>query len=186
MRECSDIEASDKVVELLNRGVAPQSIFDALFNRAGEMLMRAPGILSLHATTCTNAIHYAWQHSQEDQTRRLLLLQIAAYLPLYRGNNKNEGVRISDAQVDDAMKNLSVAGTPQADDLRPAVEGFLMVQSNFERAASGIKVTKPLLKYQLASADSGAVDHDGHDGRCLIERPHGSKFDVDPGIRCPL
>src|SRR6266436_3207969 len=51
-RQGSDIEASDKVVELLNRGVAPQSIFDAFFDRAGEMLMRAPGILSLHATTC--------------------------------------------------------------------------------------------------------------------------------------
>src|SRR5437867_1405946 len=54
-RAASAAEASDKVVELLNHGVAPQSIFDALFDRAGELLMRAPGILSLHATTCTNA-----------------------------------------------------------------------------------------------------------------------------------
>jgi len=98
-RQGSDAEASDKAVELLNRGVAPQSIFEALFDRAGELLMRAPGILSLHATTCTNALHYAWQRCQDDETRRLLLLQNAAYLPLYRGNNKNEGVRIDELKA---------------------------------------------------------------------------------------
>ncbi len=97
-RQGSDVEASDKVVELLNRGVAPQSIFDALFDRAGEMLMRAPGILSLHATTCTNAMHYEWQHCQEDETRRLLLLQNAAYVSLFRGNNKDTGVRIDELE----------------------------------------------------------------------------------------
>src|ERR1051326_8366827 len=97
-RHGSDADASEKAVELLNRGVAPQSIFDALCQRAGELLMRVPGILSLHATTCTNALHYAWQHCQDDETRRLLLLQNAAYLPLYRGNNKNEGVRIDELE----------------------------------------------------------------------------------------
>src|SRR3954452_13034429 len=66
---------------------------------------------------------------------------------------KDEGIQVSDAQVDDAMKNLPMVGTTQSEELRPAVERFLMVMSNFERAASGIKVTKPLLKYQLASAE---------------------------------
>jgi hypothetical protein len=81
-------------VELLNRGVAAQSIFDALFNGAGELLMRSPGILSLHATTFTNATHYAWRHTGEDETRRLLLLQNAAFLPLFRGQRVTQGARI--------------------------------------------------------------------------------------------
>jgi len=98
-RQGSDAEASDKAVELLNRGVAPQTIFEALFERAGELLMRAPGILSLHATTCTNALHYSWQHCRDDETRRLLLLQNAAYLPLFRGKNKDEGVRIDELEA---------------------------------------------------------------------------------------
>jgi hypothetical protein len=45
LREASGAAAAGKVVELLNRGVSARSIFDALFNGAGELLMRAPGIL---------------------------------------------------------------------------------------------------------------------------------------------
>jgi len=94
LREASGAEAAAKVVELLNRGVAAQSIFDALFNGAGELLMRAPGILSLHATTFTNATHYAWRHTGDGETRRLLLLQNAAFLPLFRGERIARGARI--------------------------------------------------------------------------------------------
>ncbi|HEU0010591.1 MAG TPA: hypothetical protein VFT34_12315 [Verrucomicrobiae bacterium] len=96
LRAGSPKEASDKALELLNRGTgtAPQSLFDAFFDGAGELLMRAPGILSLHATTFTNAVHYSWQHCGDDQTRRLLLLQNAAFLPLFRGNNPDKGERI--------------------------------------------------------------------------------------------
>jgi hypothetical protein len=97
-RQGSENDASDKIVELLNRGVASQSIFQAFFLQTGEYLMRAPGIQSLHATTCTNAMHYTWQHCQNDETRRLLLLQNAAYLPLYRGKNKDEGVRLDELE----------------------------------------------------------------------------------------
>jgi hypothetical protein len=87
-------DASGVALKLLNQGVAPQSIFDALFQGAGELLMQAPGILSLHATTCTNAMHYAWHRTQSDETRRLLLLQNAAFLPLVRGDRQDSGVHI--------------------------------------------------------------------------------------------
>ena len=97
IRDGSAADASAKALELVNRGVAPQSIFDALFDGAGELLMRRPGILSLHATTFTNAIHYAFQHCTHDETRRLLLLQNAAFLPLFRGEQK-DGVRIDDLE----------------------------------------------------------------------------------------
>ena len=86
LRQASPVEASSKVVELLNRRVAPQSIWDALFDGAGEMLMRRSDILSLHALTCTNAMHYAFQNCWNDETRRLLLLQNASFLPMFRGN----------------------------------------------------------------------------------------------------
>ncbi len=55
----------DAVVEQLNRGVAPQSIWDALFQGAGELLMREPGLVALHAVTSTNALHFAYQTSAE-------------------------------------------------------------------------------------------------------------------------
>jgi hypothetical protein len=91
-------EAPEKVVELLNRGVAPQSIWDALFTGAGELIGRQPGIAALHAGTSTNALHFAYQTSQEDQTRRLLMLQNAAFLPLFRqamgGRDKVRDLRL--------------------------------------------------------------------------------------------
>lgn len=86
------------VVKLLNRGVAVASLYDACFQAAGELLMRRPGIVSLHSVTSTNALHYAFQHSGNDETRRLLLLQNAAFISLFRqqalGNDTKGGARI--------------------------------------------------------------------------------------------
>jgi hypothetical protein len=66
IRTGSPADTSELTVKLLNEGVAPQSIFEGLFDGAGELLMQAPGILSLHATTFTNAMRYVWQHLQSD------------------------------------------------------------------------------------------------------------------------
>jgi hypothetical protein len=94
VRVASAEEASDHAIELLNRGCAPQSLFDAFFEASGELMMRSPGILSLHATTFTNALHYSWTHCRDEETRKLLLLQNAAFLPLFRGNTKDSGTQI--------------------------------------------------------------------------------------------
>ncbi len=94
VRDGSAADTSAKVVELLNKGVAPQSLWDGLFDGAGELLMRQPGIASLHATTFTNATHYSFQHTRDEETRKLLLLQNAAFLPLYRGGSKDKGLHV--------------------------------------------------------------------------------------------
>lgn len=94
IRTGSSSDTSELTMKLLNEGVAPQSIFDGLFNGAGELLMQAPGIFSLHATTFTNAVHYAWRCVHSDETHRLLLLQNAAFMPLYRGNREDNGLHI--------------------------------------------------------------------------------------------
>jgi len=94
IRDGSAVDTSNKAIELLNRGVAPQSLWDAFFDGAGELLMRQPGIASLHAMTFTNATHYSFQHTRDEETRKLLLLQSAAFLPLYRGNSKDKGIHI--------------------------------------------------------------------------------------------
>ena len=59
LRKAARTKRAEKVVELLNRDVAPQSIWDALFVGAGELLVRQPGIVALHAVTTTNALRYA-------------------------------------------------------------------------------------------------------------------------------
>ncbi|HTD87111.1 MAG TPA: hypothetical protein VK850_11090, partial [Candidatus Binatia bacterium] len=85
LRQASPEDASAKIVELLNRGTAPQSLWDGVFASAAELLARRPGLVSLHALTSANAIHFAYQTSGNDQTRRLLLLQNAAFMTLFRG-----------------------------------------------------------------------------------------------------
>jgi len=110
LRHASPDEASDKVIELLNRGVASQSITDAFFAAAGELLMRRPGILSLHACTSANALHFAFQNTANDETRRLLLLQNAAFLTLFRGEADSlKKIKLDDLQSSNSEKKSSPA-----------------------------------------------------------------------------
>ncbi|MES2568539.1 MAG: hypothetical protein V4710_00620 [Verrucomicrobiota bacterium] len=90
LRTGSSEDLSALTVAMLHRGVAPRSLFEGMFDGAGELLMQEPGIVSLHAMTFTNAIHYAWHRVQNEETRRLLLLQNAAFLPLYRGTRADK------------------------------------------------------------------------------------------------
>lgn len=99
LRTGTEEAAPEKIVELLNRGVAPQSIWDALLDGAGELIMRQPGIASLHAGTSTNALHFAYQASQDDTTRRLLMLQNAAFLPMFHAEMRDRG-EVRDLRID--------------------------------------------------------------------------------------
>src|SRR5262249_32275597 len=99
MREGSPEDASNKVVELLAAGVAPQSIWDGLLAGAGELLMRQPGTVGLHTLTTTNALLYAYQASGSDETRRWLMLQNAAFLPMFREVMRGRG-RVQDGRID--------------------------------------------------------------------------------------
>jgi len=49
--------------------------------------------------TTTNALHYAWQHCREDSTRRYVLLQNAAFLPMFRQAMAGRG-QLADRQID--------------------------------------------------------------------------------------
>jgi len=86
LREGGDADTSRKVVELLNRGASPKSLTDAFLPFSTELLMRRPGIQSLHSVTSSNALHYAFQNCATDETRRLLLLQNAAFVVTFRNN----------------------------------------------------------------------------------------------------
>lgn len=80
-----DDEAVCKLVaDQLRHGVGVQSIWDAYFLAAAELLVRQPGIVALHAVTSTNALRFAFDTVVDDRTRRLILLQNAAFLALFR------------------------------------------------------------------------------------------------------
>jgi hypothetical protein len=99
IRQGTPEAASAEAVKLLNQGIAPGSLWDAAVLSACEMLMHNPGILTLHATTATNALHYAYTASGDDTTRRLALLQAVGWQPLYRGRAK-----LTDSTGIDALK----------------------------------------------------------------------------------
>jgi hypothetical protein len=100
LRTASNNDASDQVVTLLNRGASPQSLWDALHLASGELLMRQPGIVALHAVTTTNALHYAYQTSGDDRTRLLALLQNAAFVTMFRDAMNNRG-KVGGAKIDE-------------------------------------------------------------------------------------
>jgi hypothetical protein len=116
LRTAPNEETCDAVVAMLNRGVAPQSIWDALHVAAGELLMRQPGIVALHAVTSTNALHFAYQASGNDETRRLLLLQNAAFVTMFREAMGGRG-RVKDVTIRDLLVNDIQSDKPAVDQI---------------------------------------------------------------------
>jgi hypothetical protein len=88
IRQASPEAASAEAARLLNEGVAPGSLWDAVVLSASELMMSSPGIVSIHATTAANSLHYIFHASGDDLTRRLALLQAVGWQPLYRDRTK--------------------------------------------------------------------------------------------------
>ncbi len=57
----------------------------------------------MHAATFTNALHYAWTRCEAEETRKLLLLQNAAFLTLFRANRQDQGIKVD--QLEPAPPN---------------------------------------------------------------------------------
>jgi hypothetical protein len=100
LRMARPAEACDHVVGMLNDGIDPSSLWDGLFLTAGELLMRQPGIVGLHCVTSVNALHFGYGTSANDETRRFLLLQAAAFLPLFRQFMVGRGRLRDDLRLD--------------------------------------------------------------------------------------
>jgi hypothetical protein len=97
LRTVSPADGCQQIVTLLNREIDPISLWDGLFLMAGELLMRQPGIVGVHCVTSINALYYAYQTSGNDETRRYLLLQGAAFLTMFR---QFMGRGLSDGRLD--------------------------------------------------------------------------------------
>ncbi len=100
LRTASAADACDHVVELLNKEVDPASVWDGLFLRAGELLMQQPGIVGIHCVTSANALYHGFQWSANDETRRYLMLQAAAFLAMFLPLMKGRGKVNEDLHVD--------------------------------------------------------------------------------------
>jgi hypothetical protein len=104
LRDATPLGGSTKVVELLKKGIHPNSIWDGLFLMAGELMMRQQRqIVPIHCVTSTNALHFAYQTSASDETRCLLMLQSAAFLPMFRQAMMGRG-KLADVKIDKLEK----------------------------------------------------------------------------------
>jgi hypothetical protein len=113
LRSANEQESPRQVVALLNRGVAPQSIWDALLVGASELLARSPGIVSLHAVTSSNALRFSYEASASDDTRRMLLLQNAAFVPMFRAAVERRGGSLAPIQIDALEPQPAGAGVDE-------------------------------------------------------------------------
>ena len=98
IRQGTFAEVSDKVVSLVSGGTSPRAVWDAVFLGAGELLMRQPGIVGLHTLTTANALRYAFGATGDDDTRKVLMLQAAAFLPMFLSGMRDRG-KVGDADI---------------------------------------------------------------------------------------
>jgi len=108
LRTDSDEQCCAAVVEAINDGASIASIFDALLSGSAELLMRKTGIVTLHSVTSSNALRYAFDTTSDPQTRLMLLLQNAAFVPLFRA----AAGKLPDIRID----KLEASAPPPAED----------------------------------------------------------------------
>ena len=101
LREGSDEDASRAVHAGFEHGATEQQLWTAIFLAAGDLMLKQSGIISVHANTTVNALHDACHHVGDPGTRRLILLQAAAFLPLFRDllGRERRGLRIDTLEV---------------------------------------------------------------------------------------
>ena len=84
LRPASPSAARELVVEALLSGLHPTSVWDGLRLVAADLFARRPGLLPVHPTTVTSALHFIHSNTRREETRRVALLQATSWLPLFR------------------------------------------------------------------------------------------------------
>ncbi len=88
LRGADRVGAQDLVVQAFRDGLGPRTVWDALRLRSAEVFShrasstprRREALLPVHAVTVTGAFGHAWRTSRDERTRRLMVLQAAAWL----------------------------------------------------------------------------------------------------------
>ncbi len=78
---------------------------------AGELLMKQPGIVALHAVTTSNALRYAFEAAGDDEARRIALLQNAAFLPMFRQSMGGRG-NVADVTIETLSEGTAENADP--------------------------------------------------------------------------
>jgi hypothetical protein len=110
IRTAAADEVSAEVAKRAGASATAQSAWDGLFLAGGELLMRQPGIVALHSLTSLNALHYAARTTGDAELRRFLLLQAAAFVPLFRDAMTSRG-KVGDVKIDELAPPDAVEDT---------------------------------------------------------------------------
>jgi hypothetical protein len=129
LRELSPADSSKMVVEMINKGVHPRSIYDGILLASAELVTRQPAIVPLHAVTTSNALHYLYHQVSEDRLRKWLLLQNASFLAHFR-EAANLRDKLPENKLDEMV--LAVGKTPTLDEI------FSQIQKDKPGAAVGV------------------------------------------------
>ena len=164
-------DASREVLKQINAGISPQAIWDAYFLDAAELLVRQPAIVAMHAVTSTNALRFAFRTTANDNTRRMILLQTAAFLTLFHTSMRARG-RVTDFRIDD-LEPLESTETAKAE----LATIFADVSNNKPRAARRLlahlnKAKSPgnfLNEARLLMFFKGSGSHDYKFGSAVME-----------------
>jgi hypothetical protein len=182
LRTATPSEAADKVVALLKSRTHPASIWDGLFLTAGELLARQPGIIGIHCVTSANALHFAYQTTGDDEVRRMLLLQGACFLALFRKFMAGRGT-LADWRLDrlekagtkeDGAAAVQDVFTTAGRDRRQAAAQVLGLLAGHADCMPSLMTTARHLVFQ-----KGTDSHDYKFSSALLE----DYYHVSPGLR---
>jgi hypothetical protein len=138
LRTATADEMGADVAHRIDFGNRASEVWDGLFCGAGELLMRQPGIVGLHTLTTLNAMHYCSRATGDRDLRKLLLLQAASFLPLFRDAMKARGkvgdVTIDSLETPDDAKPVKDAGqifaTLSKDKLSAAQQAMMYLKAD--------------------------------------------------------
>ena len=177
IRETKTEEACRGAVELLLKGEAhAPGLWDAVHLASGELMMRLPGILGVHAVTSVNALHYAFRVAGNAETRLLLLLQgvgwMSQFATVMAQNNSFGNADITALEGDDipsgaAEATEEILALVSTDRAAAARKAFRYAEKHpepdgFQKAAQSLIFTKgrDVHDYKYAAAifeDRGLV-----------------------------
>lgn len=84
LRTANSEQAVAAAVDLLERGISANTVWEAVAMFAAEMILRRNDIVAVHANTTADAMRYCYAASETDAARRLLLVQAVAFMPRFR------------------------------------------------------------------------------------------------------
>jgi hypothetical protein len=138
--QASPDDIGESVVDFLRRGISADTIWQVLFDTAAELVLRQPGIVSLHSQTTANALRYAYVVSNDEQTRQLTLLQCSAFVCMFLQMTGASGTEL----------NL---GTLEALELRAGSEALTDIFSDVS-AGRRLQAARKALSYLQSGGDA--------------------------------